>query len=74
MLILAFFSHQRDLKTFEVKEGRALAHRTDTKCEDLSTRRKENGFAFLLFLLTKSTISLLHFSFFKSQSHKLDTF
>ncbi len=26
------------------------------------------------FLLIKSTISLLHFSFFKSQSHKLDTF
>lgn len=43
MLILALFSHQRDLKTFEVKEGRALVHRTATKCEDLSTRRKENG-------------------------------
>ncbi|MFK4461147.1 hypothetical protein ABIA49_000639 [Bacillus safensis] len=27
-----------------------------------------------LFLLIKSTISLFHFSFFKSQSHKLDTF
>ncbi len=27
-----------------------------------------------LFLLIKSMISLFHFSFFKSQSHKLDTF
>ncbi len=27
-----------------------------------------------LFLLIKSTISLFHFSFFTSQSHKLDTF
>ncbi|KEP25656.1 hypothetical protein BA70_06125 [Bacillus zhangzhouensis] len=30
--------------------------------------------AILFFLLIKSTISLFHFYFFKSQSHKLDTF
>lgn len=36
--------------------------------------KKRIAYSNSLFLLIKSTISLFHFSFFKSQSHKLDTF